>query len=143
MPSDTPTIIEGNVHINGTLSAKAFTPPASSVKNTNVEPNAGIDPTKLGHQTRAPFSQENTAAAEGNARTSATLPAKALTPPAPSGKNTNVEPNAGIDPTKLGHQHRAPFSQENTAAAAETKVIYVVYGATATIIAFKVGSIAP
>lgn len=89
MAAETPTIIEGAVHINGALSAKSFTPPAGSIANASIAANAGIDA------------------------------------------------------TKLGHQHRANFSQPNTAATTETRVIYTVYGATATLVAFKAGSIAP
>lgn len=49
---------------------------------------------------------------------------------------------AGIKASKLEHQHRVPYNQPNSAAATDTRVIYTCYGATARVIALKVGSIA-
>lgn len=71
----------------------------------------------------------------GNLRAiSAQLPTSAVT-------NASVVAGAGIDATKLQHQHNKTFSQPNTAATTETKVIHVAYGA-GTVIAFRAGSIA-
>lgn len=49
---------------------------------------------------------------------------------------------AKIDQSKLGHQHRIPYNQPNTAATTETRVLYRCYGATATVIELACGSIA-
>jgi hypothetical protein len=53
-----------------------------------------------------------------------------------------VAVDAGIQATKLQHQHRAKFAQPNSAATTETKVIHVVKGATGIVNEFKAGSIA-
>lgn len=64
-----------------------------------------------------------------------------VTLPASCVGNTNVSASAAIAHTKLQHQHRARYSQPNTTATTETKVIYVCYGATGTILDFRAGSI--
>ncbi len=62
----------------------------------------------------------------------------------PDGNVTDakVAAAAGIAATKLEHQHRKTFAQSNTTAAAETRVVHVVHGATGEIVAFEAGSIA-
>jgi hypothetical protein len=59
-------------------------------------------------------------------------------------RNNTVSSQAGdeISALKLQHAHRALWQQPNTASTDETRVIHVVHGATATIQAFKAGSIA-
>lgn len=56
--------------------------------------------------------------------------------------NAKIATAAAIAASKLVHQHRIGYSQANSAAATETRVIYTCYGATGTIKSFKAGSIA-
>lgn len=42
--------LNNDVHVNGTLSAKAFNAPASSITNAAIIQNAGIEATKVVHQ---------------------------------------------------------------------------------------------
>lgn len=51
-----------------------------------------------------------------------------------------VSASASIQATKLQHQHRVGYSQPNTTATTETRVLYRCYGATASIIEFCAGS---
>ena len=64
-----------------------------------------------------------------------------VTLPAGCVEADDVEANAGIEATKLQHQHRPEFNQPNTTATAETRVVYRCYGATGTIVGFHAGSI--
>lgn len=68
---------------------------------------------------------------------------QAFTPPANCIGDSAIPAGAGIQQTKLEHQHRGSYRQPNAAAAAETKVVAVVYGATGTLLAFKAGAIGP
>ena len=43
-------LINNDLHVNGTLSAKLFTAPSGSITNTHVSASADIDATKLEHQ---------------------------------------------------------------------------------------------
>lgn len=43
-------LFNNDVHINGTLSAKTFTPPAGSIGDSGIAAAAGIDATKVVHQ---------------------------------------------------------------------------------------------
>jgi hypothetical protein len=52
----------------------------------------------------------------------------------------DVAAGAGIEASKLGHQHAITFAQGNTTIAAETRVIHVC-GASGTMISFEAGSI--
>jgi hypothetical protein len=52
-----------------------------------------------------------------------------------------IKSAAGVEATKLEHQHRIPYSQPNTTATTETRVLYVCYAATARVIDFRAGSI--
>jgi hypothetical protein len=65
-----------------------------------------------------------------------------LSVPASSVGDAAVSAAAGIDASKLDHQHQQTYSQPNTAATAEVRVLHVVRGATATVLAVKAGSIA-
>jgi hypothetical protein len=66
---------------------------------------------------------------------------KTLSPPAGCITNAAIEALAGIDATKVDHQHRMVYSQPNTTATSETRMLFVCYGATGTVIAFRAGSI--
>ena len=79
---------------------------------------------------------------EGDAYFAGNLGAKTFSPPAGSITNAAVAALAGIDSTKLEHQHRVGWSQANVTAAAETRVVYVCYGTAGTILDFRAGSIA-
>lgn len=61
-----PTRIEGDVYVNGSLSSKTITLPASAVGDAQVQASAGINATKVQHQHRKGLAQESatTAAAE-------------------------------------------------------------------------------
>jgi hypothetical protein len=52
-----------------------------------------------------------------------------------------IKSAAGVEATKLEHQHRIPYAQPNTTATTETRVLYVCYGLTARVIDFRAGSI--
>jgi hypothetical protein len=54
------TTFNGDFHFNGALSAKTFSPPASSVGNNAIAANAGIAATKLQHRHEKTYSQPNT-----------------------------------------------------------------------------------
>ena len=51
-----------------------------------------------------------------------------------------IEASAGVDADKLEHQHRRGWSQPNTTATSETRVLHVVHGATGSVVAFEAGS---
>lgn len=69
---------------------------------------------------------------------------KSFVPPAGCVADAAVQAGAGIQATKLQHQYQPCFSQDsNVNAAAETKAIYTVQGATATIVGFAAGAIVP
>ena len=55
----------------------------------------------------------------------------------------HVEASAGIEASKLEHQHRATYAQESatTAAAANDRVIHVVKGTTGTLKTFSAGCV--
>jgi len=58
-------------------------------------------------------------------------------------KKEHVEASAGIEASKLEHQHRATYAQESatTAAAAEDRVVHVVKGTTGTLKTFSAGCV--
>jgi hypothetical protein len=64
-----------------------------------------------------------------------------FTPPAGSIGNTQIAGLAGIDQSKLQHQHRGHYVQPNTTATTETKAVAVIYGVSGTLLSFKAGSI--
>lgn len=69
---------------------------------------------------------------------------KSFTPPAGCIADAAVQAAANIQATKLQHQHQRIFAQDSTVnASTERKTIHVTYGATATVIAFEAGAIAP
>lgn len=56
------TRISGDVHVDGALSCKTFTPVAASIGDSQIAAAAGIAATKLEHQHRLIFAQPNTTA---------------------------------------------------------------------------------
>lgn len=60
--------------------------------------------------------------------------------PAASVSDASVAPSAGIQASKMEHVVRPHFSQPNTTATSETRVVHVCRGA-GTILSFEVGSI--
>jgi hypothetical protein len=69
-----------------------------------------------------------------------TLTASSFTPPASSVSNASIEAGANVDAAKLDHQHQQVVTQvHGSAAVDERRVIHVVKGATATLIAFRAG----
>jgi len=56
------SVHNGALHINGALSSKTFTPPASSIGNNAVEANAGVNASKLEHQHQKVDAQSNAGA---------------------------------------------------------------------------------
>jgi hypothetical protein len=71
-----------------------------------------------------------------------TLAPKAMNYPAGSVDNAAIKTLAGVDATKLTHIHRAVYAQASgSVSASEARTVHVVHGATATLVAFKAGSI--
>lgn len=70
------------------------------------------------------------------------LNSQTLTIPAGTILNAAVNTAADIAATKLEHRHKLVYAQESgTNAADESRVLYVCYGATATVIAFEAGNV--
>jgi len=77
---------------------------------------------------------------EGNVHVTGGLSAGSMTLPAGSVDNAKVSSGADIDASKLEHQHQITMAQENgAAAAAETRVVHVVYGTAGSLIAVQAG----
>jgi len=77
---------------------------------------------------------------EGNTHVVGTLSSTAITLPSSCVDNAKVAAAAGVDASKLEHQHQITLAQDNGAAsAAQTRVVHVVYGATGTLLAFQAG----
>lgn len=64
-----------------------------------------------------------------------------MTYPANEITDAAVSSVAGIGAEKLEHQYEKVYSQPNTTATAETRIIHVVHGDTATVLEFEAGSI--
>lgn len=80
---------------------------------------------------------------QGDVYVNGNLAGKTQTLPANSVGNAQVASLAGIAASKLQHQYDPVYRQESTAAAAVGRqVLHVVYGATAQILAFRVGAVA-
>jgi hypothetical protein len=79
---------------------------------------------------------------EGDVFVAGNLGCTSITLPASSVEADDIEANAGIEYTKLEHEHRAGYAQANTAAADETRAVAVIRGTTGTLLSFKAGSIA-
>ncbi len=60
--------------------------------------------------------------------------------PAGAVSNSQVVGSAGISASKLQHSPRKAYSQPNTTATSETRIIHVAHGA-GTLLGFKAGSI--
>jgi len=78
---------------------------------------------------------------EGDLHVNGTLTAKVMSPPDATITNAMVSTTADIASTKLEHQHAINYSQANVAAADETRHIHEVYGASATLLDIRAGSI--
>ena len=79
---------------------------------------------------------------EGDLRVRGTLQADYFTPPAASVGDDQVSSASPISADKLKHQYLPTYSQPNTTATTETRVIHVARAA-GTIEGFRAGSIAP
>ncbi len=80
----------------------------------------------------------------GNLYVSGSLSAGSFNLPAGAVDNAAVIAGAAITADKLQHSHRANYAQASgTTAAADTRVIYTVHGATGVIQAAKFGAITP
>lgn len=53
--------LDGDFHVRGALSAESFAPPAGSIDNAAIEPDAGVLATKLEHQYKPTYAQVGTA----------------------------------------------------------------------------------
>lgn len=69
------------------------------------------------------------------------LTCRSFTAPAGSIDDSAIKAGAKVQASKLQHQHRLTYAQPNTTAVAETKAVYVCYGATGTIKDVRAGSI--
>lgn len=78
---------------------------------------------------------------EGDLYISGALSARSFTAPNGSITDAAIQPNAGIQSTKLEHEHRPIISQSGTATT-QTRVIHVCRGAVGSIAAFVAGSLA-
>lgn len=58
-----PTVVQGDMYVAGTLSAKNVTLPSGAINNSSIAADAGIAANKLQHQHRVHFAQPDTAAA--------------------------------------------------------------------------------
>lgn len=72
--------------------------------------------------------------------TSGTLYCGAVVPTGPGIGNAGISASAGIDASKLDHQHVKTYAQPNTTATTERKVIHTARGA-GTILQFRAGSV--
>jgi hypothetical protein len=71
------------------------------------------------------------------------ISSQTLTIPAGTVKNADVSASAGIDATKLKHQHHINYSQDSAEeAAADERVVHTVYGTSGTIVAVQAGMVA-
>jgi hypothetical protein len=81
---------------------------------------------------------------EGNLYVTGNVSAQTVTLPNGTVGDAAVKDNAGIDATKLQHQHRVTFAQESgSTAIAEGRVLHHVRGATGSVVAFAVGCVTP
>lgn len=70
------------------------------------------------------------------------LSARAMNIPANTVDNTDVQTNAGIAATKLQQQRTKTYAQESaTTSVSESRVIHTIYGANATMVSFRAGSV--
>ncbi len=77
----------------------------------------------------------------GDFNINGTLSCSHFAPPAASIGDAAIAGSAGIQASKLQHQHEPTYSQEAaTNAASGTYAVHVVYGATGTVLDFKAGA---
>lgn len=79
---------------------------------------------------------------EGDWHCNGTASFKTLNIPDSTVVNADVSSTADVGQEKLEHQHAKHYSQANSAASDETRMVHVVYGASGTILDFRAGSIA-
>jgi len=78
----------------------------------------------------------------GNLHVAGTLSAASLTIPNGGVTNAHITSSAGLDATKLEHQHCIPYFQaDGTDVAAATVPVYICRGATAEIVAIQVSCV--
>ena len=81
---------------------------------------------------------------DGNLRVKGRIIPDYLTCPDQSVGNAAIQAAAGLEATKLQHQHQIGYAQESgTAAAAETRVVHVVRGTAGTAVQFEAGCVTP
>jgi len=79
---------------------------------------------------------------ENDVHVAGNLSAGTMTIPALTITDAMINPSAAIAASKQDHRHHAMYSQESaTTSADEARPLFVVYGATGTIISFKAGSV--
>jgi hypothetical protein len=78
---------------------------------------------------------------QGSLSVTGRLTASQFDLPADSVNNAHVVATAAIAATKLQHRNPHRYSQPNTAATAETRVLHRCYGLTGTVVAVHAGSI--
>jgi hypothetical protein len=78
---------------------------------------------------------------EGDQYINGVLTPKQFSPPASCITDAAIAAGAGIDASKVDHQHHPGFSQPNAAATSETRAIFVCRGNAGSVEALKVGSI--
>jgi len=69
-----------------------------------------------------------------------TLLCGAITLPAGSVDKTTVATSAGIEQTKLEHQHRIGYHQAKSDATADNRIVYTCYGTTGSVLAVEAGT---
>lgn len=78
---------------------------------------------------------------EGDLVVTGRLTAGHISYPSNEISNAAIASDAGIDAEKLEHQYCKSYSQPNTTATAETRILHVVHGDTAEVLEFEAGSI--
>jgi len=96
-----PTRVEGDVYVNGSLSSKTMTLPASAVGDAQVQASAGINATKLQHQHRKGLAQ-----ASGSTATAET---RVVHVAAAAGTLTRFEAGVVVPPSNGGGDRTVTF----------------------------------
>lgn len=78
----------------------------------------------------------------GNLQVIGNISGQTITIPASSVSNGQVQALAGVDASKLQHQHQPVVGQAGTAAD-QTTVVHVARGATGTVVGFAAGLVGP
>lgn len=78
----------------------------------------------------------------GDLHVAGNINSRTMSIPAGTVEDDDVKAAAGLAASKLEHQHQKVYAQESSAAAAaEDRVVHVVYGATGSIVGFEAGSV--